>query len=241
MIIDQTTNDPNKLGFGGYHMKQILKNRLDVIFIFGIIILYIAFLGLDIFLAPRSLLSRSFKYASIVLCFLLSTSLFFNSENKRDSKYVVIALMFTMIADIFLLFTHHKVIGIFFFCLVQLTYLKRYHLQIFITGIYFVVISMIAYLVLPLQLLYIIAGLYAILILSCMISTFKTELPKFNLYCVRIGMILFILCDINVALFNELSRNFSYYRFISIAIWLFYLPSQLLLALSASHTRVDNI
>ena len=221
-------------------MKQILKNRLDAMLILGIVILYIAFLGLDIFSVPRSLLSRTFKYASIVLCFLLSTSFLFKSEDKRDSIHVVLALMFTMIADIFLLFTNHKIAGIFFFCLVQLTYLKRYNLQFFITGIYFVLIAMIAHLLLPLQPLYVIAGLYAFLIVSCFLSTFYTKLPKFNLYCVRIGMILFILCDINVALFNELSRSFSYYRFISIAIWLFYLPAQFLLALSAFRQGVDN-
>jgi len=220
-------------------MKQIFKNRLNVILIVGIIILYIAFLGFDIFSTPRSLSSRYLKFASIVLCFLLAISLTFQSEDKRDSRFVVLALMFTMIADIFLLFTHHKIIGVFFFCLVQLTYLKRYNLQIFITGIYFVVIAMIAHLVLPFQPLYVIAGLYAILILSCAISTFKTKLPKFNLYCARVGMILFILCDINVALFNELSRNFSYYQVISIGIWLFYLPAQLLLALSASYPSAE--
>ena len=222
-------------------MKQILKNRLDVILILGIIILYIAFLSLDFFLVPRSLLSRSFKYASIVLCFLLATSLFFKSQNKRDSKYVVLALMFTMIADIFLLFTDHKIAGVFFFCLVQLTYLKRYNLQFLITGLYFIAIAIIAYFLLPFQPLHVIAGLYAFLIVSCFFSTFYTELPKFNLYCARIGMIFFILCDINVALFNELSRNFSYYQIISIAIWLFYLPAQLLLALSASYLPVEQI
>lgn len=221
-------------------MKQIFKNRLNVILISIIIILYAAFLSLDIFSTPRSMESRYLKYASIMLCFLLATSLTSQSADKRDSKYVVLALMFTMAADTFLLFTTNKITGVFFFCLVQLTYLKRYNMRLFKAGIFFVIVAMIVYLLLPFQPLYVIAGLYAILIISCFFATFRTKLPKFNLYCVRIGMTLFILCDIHVALFNQLSSNSNYYRFVTMAMWLFYLPSQLLLAMSASHPKVDN-
>ena len=219
-------------------MKQILKNRLNIILIIGIIVLYIAFLSLDIFSIPRSIESRHFKYASIVLCFLLATSLASKSADKRDSRYVVLALFFTMLADLFLLFTSHKITGIFFFCLMQLTYLKRYNVRFFKAGIFFSAIAVLVHLFLPFQPLYVIAGLYAVLIGSCFFATFRTKLPKFNLYCVRIGMASFILCDINVALYNQLQTSSSYYQLITVAMWLFYLPAQFLLALSASHPKV---
>ena len=221
-------------------MKQIVKHRLNAILIIGIVILYVAFLSLDIFSIPRSMASRYLKYTTIVLCFLLATSLYHQSSDKRDSQYVVIALLFTMLADIFLLFTSNQIAGVFFFCLVQLTYLKRYHTGFFKVGICLGGIAMIVHLLLPFQPLYVIAGLYAILIVSCFGSTFRTKLPKFNLYSVRIGMALFILCDIHVALFNQLSTSSNYYRFVTVAMWLFYLPSQLTLAISASHPKVEK-
>ena len=221
-------------------MIQIVKNRLNAILIILIIILYVAFLSLDIYFVPRSMYSRYLKFASIVLCLILATSLFHISEYKKDSKYVVIALLFTMISDIFLLFINNKIAGVFFFCLVQLTYLKRYNMHFFKVGLFFSVVAIIVHLLFSLQPLYIIAGLYAFLIVSCFIATFRTALPKFNLFCVRIGMALFILCDIHVALYNQLSQGFCYYRFVAIAMWLFYLPAQLLLAMSASYPKVDN-
>ena len=221
-------------------MKKIFKNRFNALLIMGIIVLYIAFLSLDIFSIPRSLPSRHLKYTSIGLCFLLATSLASKSADKQDSKYVVLAFIFTMAADTFLLFTPHKVTGVFFFCLMQLTYLKRYHVSFFKAGIFFASLAMIVHLVLPFQPLYVIAGLYAFLIVTCFLATFRAELPRFNLYCVRIGMALFILCDLHVALYNQLSTGASYYRFVTVAMWLFYLPAQLLLALSAFYPRVDS-
>lgn len=214
-------------------MKQIFKSRQNTKLITGIIILYITFLSIDVFSVPRSLPSTHLKYASIVLCFLLALNLYRMSINKQDSKYVVIAFIFTLIADIFLLFTGNKIAGVLFFCFVQLTYLKRNNRHFFKFGIYVSVVAVIIYLFAVFDSLYIIVTLYASLILACAISTFKTDLPKFNLFCVRIGMILFILCDIHVALFDQLSRGSSYYYFASIVIWLFYLPAQFLLALSA--------
>lgn len=219
-------------------MKQLLKNQSNTMLIIGIIVLYFAFLSLDIFSFPRTIESRYFKYASIILCFLLATSLTTISANKRDSSYVVLALIFTMLADIFLLFTNHKVTGIFFFCLMQLTYLKRYNTRFFHAGVFFSLLAILARFFLPFDPLYIIAGLYAILIGSCFLATFRTKLPRFNSYCVRIGMALFILCDINVALYSQLSTSSNFYEIVAVAMWLFYLPAQLLLAMSSFHPQL---
>jgi hypothetical protein len=163
-------------------MKQILKNSLNVILVLGIIMLYVAFLSLDIFSNLRALQSKYLKYARIVLCFIIETSLAYRSEDKRDSNYIGLAFIFTMIANIFLLFTSNKIIGIFFFCLVQLTYLKRYDIRIFKAGISFALIAMRVHSLLPFQSLYVITVVYAILIGSCFLVTFRTKLPKFNFY-----------------------------------------------------------
>ena len=217
-------------------MKQILKHPIYIGLITGITILYLAFLSLDTSLfTSRSMLSLQLKYASMVLCFLLAIALYRQSNHKKDSKYVVIALFFTLIADIFLLFTTNDIAGIFFFCLVQLTYLKRYNKKIFIFGLCLIPAAILVYFFTPVAPLFVFAGFYAILILSCFISTFYTELPPFNLMCVRVGMLLFILCDIHVALFNQLPSNVAYHQIAAVAMWFFYLPSQLLLSLSAYH------
>jgi len=217
-------------------MKQILKQPVYLGLITGIVILYIAFLSLDTFLSTsRTMLSLQLKYASMVFCFLLAVVLYKQSDNKKDSKYVVIALFFTLIADIFLLFTSNDIAGIFFFCLVQLTYLKRYNTKFFAVGLSLIPVAILVYLFAPIDPLFVIAGFYAILILSCFISTFYTELPRFNSICVRLGMFLFILCDIHVALFNQLPRNVAYHQVAAVAMWFFYLPSQLLISLSAYH------
>jgi len=222
-------------------MKQILKYPLHAGLLAGIAVLYLAFLSLDIFtFTSRTMLSLQLKYVSIVLCFVLALSLYGQSKNKSDSKYVVIALIFTLIADIFLLFTTNDMAGIFFFCLVQLTYLKRYNFKIFTFGLCLIPIAALVYFFAPIPSLFAIAGLYAFLILSCFVATFRTQLPPFNLKCIQWGMFLFILCDIHVALFNQLPRNFAYHQVAAVAMWFFYLPSQLLLALSAYHSKIDH-
>ncbi|MCL2560203.1 MAG: hypothetical protein FWE07_06915 [Turicibacter sp.] len=221
-------------------MKQIINKRINAVFLVSIAILYLAFLALDIFFLPRSIESRYLKFASITLCFMLATSLYRDSADKKDSGLVVVAMIFTMLADVFLLFIGAKITGVFFFCLVQLTYLWRYNKRFFTAGLVCVAAAIAVHALASFQPLYVIAGLYAALIGICFLSTFRTDLPKFNVTCVRIGMVFFILCDIHVALYNQLSSSSDYYRFVAVAMWLFYLPAQLFLSLSAAHLRFDK-
>lgn len=213
------------------------KNPLHISLISGLVLLYVTFLAQDIFSAVNIIPAIYLKYASIMLCFLLAFSLYTKSSDKKDSKYVVLALLLTLIADIFLIFTSHYSAGVFFFCLVQLTYLKRHNTRFFMTGLQFIPVAALAYFFMPLDFLYIIAGLYGALILTCFISSFKTTLPKFNKMAIRIGLILFILCDIHVALFNLLPRSHNYFAIAAVAMWFFYLPSQVMLAFSAGHFK----
>jgi len=219
-------------------MKEIFKNRLTGILIISILILYAKFLYLDILTAGNYALSRNLKYASIWLCFLLAILLWKSSSNKADSLLVCIALTFTLIADWFLLFTNHHQLGVFFFCFVQLTYLQRFKGKNFKISLYLAstVFIFIAITTFSFN-LYVISTLYAYLIISCSIATFTTKLPKFNRNLAQIGLILFILCDIHVALLNTLPPSHHYYHLTTIATWLFYLPSQLILTLSSYHSN----
>jgi len=198
-----------------------------------IITLYGMFLTVDIFFYSGSLLSNILKFTSIVMCFFLACSYLTGSLNKKDTFLVVLALFFTIGADIFLLFTNYHVIGIAFFITVQCVYLIRYNKSVLQFSILYFIIAILIFTFTNISILYIFSGLYAVLILSTLWATFKTSLSRYQLLLVRVGMILFILCDIHVALFNVLLRYSPYFNIASVAMWLFYLPSQFLIALSA--------
>ncbi len=80
---------------------------------------------------------------------------------------------------------------------------------------------------------------YAICLLTSLtkaIKAYKYEIyPNPNGQMIALGMILFLLCDINVALYNILGyigKVNVFYNISFVSMWLFYLPSQVLLALS---------
>lgn len=217
--------------------KKIIRSRFNCTVILIITLLYLTFSIIDIFINPRSLQASYLKFASIVLCFALATNLYRKSGDKHDSKYVIVALFFTMIADIFLLFNLSHFAGVFIFCIVQLIYIKRYNCHAFKFAL--VTIMLLPFIILfrPLNPLHILAGCYAILILTTFYTTFKVKLPHFNLKCIRLGMLLFILCDVHVALYNLLSRSNPYHQIATVLMWTFYLPAQVLLAMSTYHAR----
>ena len=221
-------------------MNYIFKNQLYTSIIICIFGLYLSFLTIDIYIIHNNTLSSILKYISILLCFILSLLFYHKSTNKEDSRLVCLGLLFTLAADVFLLFGFHQIFGVFLFCIVQLIYLRRFSPRNFKIGacistsvFSFLIISIALSFSLPA--LYIIAGLYAYLIISCTISAFSAPLSGFNRTCVQIGMILFLFCDLNVALFNTLPRNSGYYHIAAFSMWLFYLPSQLLLTASSYH------
>ena len=196
--------------------------------------LYIGFLYVDVITTGNYALSRYLKYASIWLCFLLALFLWKNSTHQADNFFVCVALVFTLVADYFLLFTSRHELGVFFFCLVQLVYLRRLGAKNFKLSIYLAV-AVFVFVALTTNdfNLYVLATLYAYLIASHLVATCVTPLPKVNRTILQVALVLFILCDIHVALLNLLPTNHGYYPFTVIATWLFYLPSQLLLVLSS--------
>jgi hypothetical protein len=91
----------------------------------------------------------------------------------------------------------------------------------------------------PMSLYYFICLLFSVR--GAMVALKKNLYPSPSKYMIAFGMILFLLCDICVALSNlsELLPLTGYYfrkvqHISSMLIWFFYLPSQLLLALSGN-------
>lgn len=133
------------------------------------------------------------------------------------------AAFFTVISDGFLLFTTHEKIGVFCFCLVQLCYIFFFINKKPPILLFFFSLILLA---LPLLML---GTSYAFLFCIHVFLAFslwkqKEAKPFCGLYLV--GLTFFICCDILVAMGYFTAPQ-------PILIWIFYAPSQLILAFTA--------
>ena len=218
-------------------MERLLKNHLVCVLLALLAAIYLSFLTADLFFAGLGHFSVLMKYLSILLC--LATALVLNRGpwNKRDSALLISALSLTCISDLFLLLLNRTVPGLLTFCIVHLVYIRRYRASAFLPTAAIVALALAGcltaeFLIGGFPIKYVLSGLYGVLLLSVTIFGFTAPLPRVNRQLVNIGMVLFLLCDIHVALFNILAASDPYYPFASFFMWLFYLPAQVSLALS---------
>ena len=238
-----------------YESFNRLVSRVTVLII---LVLYILFLYMDFYGTQVFSTSKYIKYSCIILCFLLSI---FNTTstskyifNFSDRSLLQWGMFITVIADLCLVIFNYYVFGIVFFSIVQIIYSVRYTpkkrkvtiINFFIYFLCIVFLFLLASLLFKeVNIIVPISLFYAICLLTSVtkaIKSFKSNLYPFpNKYMIVFGMILFLLCDICVALSNlavilPLTTPFilSLQQIASFLIWMFYLPSQLLLALSGS-------
>jgi len=152
------------------------------------------------------------------------------------------------LADLFLLIIdNYYEVGIAIFSIVQITYSIRYDVEngkktvrnCIICFLILLLIFIVANLITEVPFIILLALFYGICLITNVIKAKKAYIngvfPKPNGVMVVLGMVLFLLCDINVALYNVLGTfyiNEPLYRISSVSMWLYYLPSQLLLSLS---------
>lgn len=229
------------------------KLRIIKVLLMLILILYFMFLYIDIFNVQMSTWSKNIKFLSMILVFIISLMIGKDYLNPRDSFLLKLGLGITLMADIFLLLLNdYYILGIVLFSIVQIIYCLRYrggNNKIIIrnfTLIFLILISLyfaINQFIIQIDFLAIIAVFYAICLLTSTkyaLETYKhKQFPKLNSKLIGLGMVLFLLCDINVAVFNITEtigthKEFSILlnRISSVSMWFFYLPSQVLLALS---------
>lgn len=148
-------------------------------------------------------------YNSNFIKWLISFNCFIYLFLIKANIYAVIAIGAAFIADYFLLFTSHYLIGISIFIIVQLIYmhLLKYHT-------YFPLFFLIFIFVDPLIAL---AFIYLCFSLLNLFYSFKISKSFF------FAIFLLLCCDITIAL-TYLQLIDSIYN---LAIWLFYIPSQL--------------
>lgn len=194
-------------------------------------ILYLAFLIPDI--SGQSGNTFGLKYAGILLC--LAFALF--CALRGGDRLVAPALLFTAVADWFLLIrSDHLQLGVALFLCVQGLYFLRLHraggsrrllwLRLALAVVFTLTPLLIPGMATPLNFL---AMFYFSQLLSNTILAWT--LPTMRTFA--LGLTLFVGCDICVGLFNAFPLPPALFSLVSVGMWFFYLPSQVLIALSA--------
>lgn len=218
-------------------MKRPISRRLSCILLVLQAAIYLSFLAADLLWNGAGLVSVYLKYLSILLCLGIAVLLHRGAWNKRDSLLLICALFLTCVADLFLLLLYRPVPGLLAFCLVHLVYIRRYRPAAFLLAAAIAALAIAVCLTAEAVMggppaKYALSCLYGALILASTVFGFVSPLPQMNRCLVRTGMVLFLLCDIHVALFNVLAPGDAYYPFAAFLMWFFYLPAQVLLAIS---------
>lgn len=212
----------------GYYKR--MEKKCTKIFIAVQAVLYASFMLRDISGAGDS---RWIKYASIALCLAFSAFL----SERGGEKLVTAALGFTLAADTFLLLLDSSyAVGVALFCAVQALYFARIYrangghsaalarLALFAAGL---VLLAILKLLSPLNLL---VCFYFTSFLCNAVQSMSIKKPLFS-----VGLILFLCCDICVGIHNMPGMFPTQMQsFADIGMWMFYLPSQVLITLSGS-------
>lgn len=237
-------------------IPKLLKSLLAII-----MVLYISFLYLDVFYIHNTVNSDILKFISILLCLSMT---FITRKRPLDDKDILLlqmGMLITVLADIFLLvLDSHYELGVALFSIVQIIYgirhsrqkesqsIKKYICIFLILNLFYFVIraftDKVEYLIF-LSLFYGICLIYSVY--NGIVAYGNRRYPKINGIMISLGMVLFLLCDINVAIYNILGQISGsngilelLYDISSISMWLYYLPSQILLSLSGYNFK-DNI
>ncbi len=237
------------------------ERRINFIFVLIQTILYVSFLVIDL-TGGSVLMSLVIKYIVIILCFCYA--LFARIDADKSILFIMrIAFFFTLISDLFLLLLDYYFYGILTFIIVQGLYQIRISLVmkersdrklpvkktlLLLYAMQFVATLVICFLLqsfgVTLEKVLVVSVFYFICILTNTIRAIhlvKLNPNKKDLLLFMIGMILFLLCDLNVGLFN-LSGYVSLSKEIYVVVnamsqvlmWTFYAPSQVLLSLSTA-------
>jgi len=190
------------------------------------------------------------KFIFIVVCFMVALGTYFFCKNKRDWFWLALALGFTVVADYFLVLHDWHLPGIAVFCFAHLAYISRavrggcqencplanWWIAVWVVAL--VVIAVVAFI--WLDGIFVVTALYALLFITNIIIS--ARYLKHNRKLTITGLLLFAACDICVLIFNlpVYIGAPGWLRGVFPLIWVFYLPSQVLLAVSAADYSVGK-
>ena len=220
-------------------MKYFLrKNYLLICFYIIEAFLYASFLVFDFY---NTGVAEYIKYSSILLCLVASLIIFIFKKSNFCAFFTFLALVFTCVSDYFLLLAHDNstyILGVFTFFIVQIFYfliiLKRrnfnkFKFELLIRLLVIILIIVICSIIKENALTTIALSYFSQLFINFISSLFLIKQNKKNAIF-SIALFLFICCDIFVGLnnlaFNNKALTFVFYYLM----WLFYLPSQVVLS-----------
>lgn len=198
--------------------------------------IYITFLSLDIFY-PGFWGSALIKYIGIFLCFV------YTNQKYRTDYTLQIAILFTLLADTILVWTPFTIGGVYVFCfaqfmhLIRLTKLPHISLSIYAAALSIFFALSIANGLKP---IYAIATVYGIELICNIVMTIKNwrmNSKHFRTRCAFYGFLAFFCCDFCVGTrFMALDGALPAYIIptVSFLVWVFYYPSQVLIANSST-------
>lgn len=198
--------------------------------------------------------SNVIKFLTIILCLVISIISSPSNNQSKDIFLLQLGLIFTVLADYtFLIHNNDFSFAIGLFAIVQIIYSLRYRegneIRRIVKFIVLYLAIVIAYKILKgsfleIDFLIAIAMFYGICLISSLKDAFflyKKDCTEDRSKMILFGMILFLLCDTCLGLNYILSEAKitgnvlnSLKRISSISIWAYYLPSQILLALSGA-------
>lgn len=209
--------------------RSVVSNTTTAVFVILEALIYASFLILDF--SGHSNQTIWIKYSGILLCLLYALL----CACRGGDRLVFPAMIFTAAADWFLLVRgDHLGIGVALFLVVQSIYLIRLRKMGAGQGLW---LRLLLPLLFGMTLLFLHAATPLFLLVALYFSQLVSNTVlawRAKLRTLAIGMTLFVFCDICVGMFNVgLALNFS-----SKAMWLFYLPSQALIVLTAKESHL---
>ena len=235
--------------------------RLTHIFLIIQWLIFISYMTMDLYSRSMGFYSALLKYTGILLCCFYTWTLYTHSQIPL-SPYWLAACVIVLFADYFLLFTPQSLAGVMTFCMDQCLYLCAQKGGKFLPGfilfsglwgfpIYFIfkALKPDAALLSALSMIYM---LMLTINIGIAIHNF-VKYPNISHLFTAIGLIFYILCDINVGLINfpkvigiaiDLPKAFT--GMSACAMWFFYLPAQIFLSLGCffsihGHGPVSNL
>lgn len=186
-------------------------------------------------------------YIVVISCFLFSLGYFIIKRNSNTLIFVI-AFLFTILADTnLLLLDDNYELGVLAFIIVQFAYfwyiLKNMYAKdnygyLIAIRLITIVIGIIASLIVQTDKL--LVCLVIIYISNLVINLIISIIPRKRNLLFSLGLFLFLLCDICVGCYNigdiiDISNTSLFYKIANLPFniaWLFYHPSQVLLAIS---------
>ena len=224
--------------------KEKLVKIILTVFIFIELAIYIAFNVMAGLNTPDPIY---LKYSGVLLCFAVSVALSVIYGGEKDYLFLSCALLFTAISDLFILvLDDYYEIGLVTFIITQSIYFarlyfgryKRIWLSLAVRCGVMVVLFIVFAVAITLNLLIAECIIYISMLVANVVDAFIICRKGVKNILFAVGLLLFVGCDICVGLHNfgsvlDIALPTALTLFAQVAIWAFYLPSQVLITCSA--------